>query len=80
VSDIAMPGQDGYTLMRQLTAALGSRAPRATVALTAFASPSDRDRAMSAGFHRHISKPFDPLALVQILEEMLASKSRSADA
>jgi signal transduction histidine kinase/ActR/RegA family two-component response regulator len=77
VSDIAMPGQDGYTLMRQLTAALGSRAPRAKVAVTAFAAPGDRDRALGAGFQRHIAKPFDPLTLVQILEDMLATRSEN---
>jgi CheY-like chemotaxis protein len=71
VSDIGMPGQDGYRLMRQLIAALGPAAPRAKVALTAFASAADRDRALDAGFQRHISKPFDPLLLVEILEEML---------
>jgi signal transduction histidine kinase/CheY-like chemotaxis protein len=71
VSDIAMPGQDGYSLMRQLTAALGPDAPRAKVALTAFASAGDRERALHAGFQRHVTKPFDPVALVEILEEML---------
>jgi len=73
VSDIGMPGQDGYSLMRQLTAALGPDAPRAKVALTAFASAGDRDRAIDAGFQRHISKPVDPLSLVDILEQMLSS-------
>jgi signal transduction histidine kinase len=71
VSDIAMPGADGYSLMRQLHAALGSRLPRAKVALTAFAGRGDEAKAIEAGFQRHIAKPFDPLALVQILEEML---------
>jgi len=66
-----MPGQDGYSLMRQLTAALGTGTPRAKIALTAFAGAGDEARALAAGFQRHIAKPFDPLALVQILEEML---------
>ena len=74
VSDIAMPGQDGYDLIRQLHAALGSRAPRVRIALTAFAGPGDRERAIEAGFQRHISKPFDPLALVALLEQMLSSR------
>jgi CheY-like chemotaxis protein len=74
VSDIGMPGQDGYRLMRQLTAALGPDAPRVKVALTAFASAGDRDRAIDAGFQRHISKPVDPLSLVDILEQMLSSR------
>jgi signal transduction histidine kinase len=72
VSDIAMPGQDGYSLLRELTAALGPQSPRVRVALTAFASPGDRDRALDAGFQRHVTKPVDPLALVDILEDMLS--------
>jgi CheY-like chemotaxis protein len=72
VSDIAMPGQDGYSLLRELTTALGAASPRARVALTAFASASDRDRALDAGFQRHVTKPVDPLALVDMLEEMLS--------
>ena len=71
VSDIAMPGEDGYALMERLTTALGSRAPRVRVALSAFAAARDRERALSAGFQRHIAKPVDPAMLVRILDEML---------
>jgi CheY-like chemotaxis protein len=71
VSDIAMPGQDGYALMRTLAATLGADAPRATVALTAFAGAGDREKAHDAGYQRHVSKPFDPTALVTLLEELL---------
>ena len=74
VSDIAMPGQDGYSLMRQLTTALGTESPRATVALTAFAGPADENRAAEAGFSRHVAKPFDPLALVQLLTDLLSPR------
>ena len=72
VSDIAMPGQDGYDLIRHLRAALGPHVPRARIALTAFAGSGDHERALAAGFQRHITKPFDPLALVALLEEMLS--------
>ena len=72
VSDIAMPGQDGYTMLQHMTAALGSRTPRARVALTAFAGPRDREKALDAGYQRHISKPFDPAALVEALKELLS--------
>ena len=78
VTDIAMPGQDGYDLIRDLRAALGSRAPRVRIALTAFAGSGDHERALEAGFQRHISKPFDPLALVALLEEMLSSGQPAA--
>jgi len=72
VTDIAMPGQDGYGLIRQLHAAMGSDAPRATIALTAFAAARDRDRAAEAGFGRHIAKPFDPEELVRAVQDLLA--------
>ncbi len=64
VSDIGMPGQDGYDLIRlvrQLPASRGGRVP--AVALTAFAREEDRLRALSSGFQLHISKPFEPAEL-----------------
>lgn len=75
VSDIAMPEQDGYSLMREVDGALGSSAPRVRVALTAFAGERDRTQAIDAGYQRHIPKPFDPATLVRILAEMLAERS-----
>jgi CheY-like chemotaxis protein len=73
VTDIAMPGQDGYGLMRRLQAAMGRNAPRASVALTAFAGTRDRERSTEAGFDRHIAKPFDPEELVRAVMELLES-------
>jgi signal transduction histidine kinase/ActR/RegA family two-component response regulator len=75
ISDIAMPGQDGYGLLRQLNDALGPRSPRAAVALTAFAGEADRERAAAAGFHRHVAKPFDPVSLVTIVEDLLGGEA-----
>ena len=72
VSDIAMPGQDGYTLITLLKDRLGVGMPAATVALTAYASPADRDRALAAGFREHIGKPVNPDVLLQTLENLLA--------
>ena len=73
VSDIAMPQQDGYSLMRDIEEALGSSVPRVRIALTAFAGERDRDRALEAGYQRHIAKPFDPAGLVQLLQDLLAA-------
>jgi signal transduction histidine kinase/ActR/RegA family two-component response regulator len=73
VSDIAMPREDGYRLVEQVVAAMGSAAPRVRIALSAFAGPDDRERALGAGFHQHVSKPVDPAALVALLEDMLGS-------
>ena len=75
VSDIAMPGQDGYSLMRELDVALGPAAPRVRVALTAFAGERDRERALDAGYQRHLAKPLDPAVLISVLEELLGQGS-----
>lgn len=60
VSDIAMPGEDGYMFMRQLRALpveLGGRTP--SIAVTAFSQLRDRHEAYAAGFTRHLPKPVD---------------------
>ncbi|MBA2353287.1 MAG: PAS domain S-box protein [Acidobacteria bacterium] len=65
VSDIGMPGQDGFDLLRRIRALgphQGGRVP--AIALTAFARAEDRTRALRAGFLVHIAKPVDPLELV----------------
>lgn len=72
VSDIAMPGQDGYTLITLLKDRLGAAMPAATIALTAYASPADRERALAAGFREHLAKPLNPDVLLQMLEDLLA--------
>jgi signal transduction histidine kinase/ActR/RegA family two-component response regulator len=72
VSDIGMPGQDGYALMHNLQAALGRRAPRVTIALTAFATDRDRERTAEAGYQYHLAKPFDPVALVRLIADLLS--------
>jgi CheY-like chemotaxis protein len=71
VSDLGMPGEDGYVFMERLRSTLGTRAPRVRVALSAFAAPGDRHRALAAGFHRHVAKPVDPHALVRLIAELL---------
>ncbi|MGE3511625.1 MAG: CHASE domain-containing protein, partial [Vicinamibacterales bacterium] len=65
VCDIAMPGLDGYETIRRLRE-LPLRRCQAlpALALTAFASPDDRMRALRAGYTRHLAKPFDPDELV----------------
>ena len=72
VSDIAMPDQDGYTLLRALRTEFGRSVPRIAIALTAQATEADRERALAGGFDRHVAKPFDPLRLVELLRDVLA--------
>jgi PAS domain S-box-containing protein len=64
VTDIGMPGVDGFGLLRRVRAlgpARGGRVP--AIALTAFARSEDRTRALRAGFLVHVSKPVDPAEL-----------------
>ncbi|WP_418317140.1 PAS domain S-box protein [Piscinibacter sakaiensis] len=71
VSDIGMPGMDGYQMIRALRAgeSAGDRIP--ALALTAFARADDRDRALAAGFQAHLAKPFDTAELVRLIAELV---------
>jgi signal transduction histidine kinase/ActR/RegA family two-component response regulator len=65
VSDLGMPKEDGYDLIRQVRAlpeAEGGRIP--AIALTGYANPEDRRRALVAGYHGHVAKPMDRLAVI----------------
>ncbi len=71
ISDIGMPDEDGYVLMRKIRqreAAHGKEIP--AIALTAFAREEDRQQALMAGFHLHVAKPVDPLKLANALAEI----------
>ena len=77
VSDIGMPGQDGYALIREvrsLSSEQGSATP--AVALTAFARSEDRLKALRAGFHTHIAKPVEPVELSAIIAGLVRSHRR----
>jgi CheY-like chemotaxis protein len=67
VSDIGMPGMDGYELIREVRARGDQDRRILAVALTAYARGEDRRRAVSAGFNAHIAKPIDPGELVAVL-------------
>jgi CheY-like chemotaxis protein len=65
VSDIEMPGEDGYGLMRKVRA-LDPRQGGSTpaVALTAYVGSQSRRRALAVGYQTHVAKPVEPTALV----------------
>jgi PAS domain S-box-containing protein len=68
IADIGMPGEDGYDLIRQVRALPPERGGRIpAIALTAYARPEDRERALAAGYHEHVPKPVEPEALIEIL-------------
>jgi CheY-like chemotaxis protein/nitrogen-specific signal transduction histidine kinase len=64
LSDIGMPGRDGYWLAGEVRA---RRPDIAAIALTAFSGHDDIERAFSAGFDHHVAKPVDPELLVNAL-------------
>jgi PAS domain S-box-containing protein len=74
VSDIAMPSEDGYSLMRRIRALPGSVASTPAVALTAYGAVEDRARAIAAGFDRHVTKPVEPDKLGRILSSLIRVK------
>lgn len=76
VSDIAMPEVDGYDFIQRLRALAEPRGDRIPViALTAYASLQDRNRALELGFDRHLTKPIDPLELVRAIAKSRADKT-----
>jgi PAS domain S-box-containing protein len=75
VSDIGMPGGDGYELLRRLRAAEASPNREVpAIALTAYARMQDRVRALQAGFQRHLAKPVEP---AELLDAVAALAGRS---
>ncbi|MDQ1557157.1 MAG: hypothetical protein QOD32_217 [Pyrinomonadaceae bacterium] len=77
VSDIGMPHEDGYALMRSVRARSpeeGGRIP--AVALTAYAQEEDRMRALLAGFQVHVAKPINPQEFVAVVVGLAGVTSR----
>jgi signal transduction histidine kinase len=70
ICDLAMPDEDGYSLLRQLRAA-GSTIP--AIALTAHATLADIQRARAAGFEVHLAKPVDFAKLVENIDQLVHS-------
>jgi PAS domain S-box-containing protein len=71
LSDIGMPGEDGYDFMRKvraLPADAGGRTPAA--ALTAFARAEDRTRALRAGYQTHVAKPVETTELTAVVASL----------
>jgi PAS domain S-box-containing protein len=79
VSDIGMPGEDGYSLIeriRRLTPQEGGLIP--AIALTAYGRTSDRIRALSAGFQAHMPKPVEPAELMIVISGLSGRSVRGA--
>jgi CheY-like chemotaxis protein len=76
LADIAMPDEDGYSLIRRIRAGRPEMASIPAAAVTAFAAEDDRQRALRAGFQLHLSKPIDAHTLVSAVAELGRSGSR----
>ena len=75
ISDIAMPGVDGYSLIRKvrtLSSERGGQIP--AIALTAYASEEERTRILAAGFQMHIPKPVEPSELVAVVAKLAQTR------
>ncbi|HVF89648.1 MAG TPA: ATP-binding protein [Blastocatellia bacterium] len=72
VSDIGMPEEDGYSLIRKVRAAeVGVPGWMPAVALTAHARAEDRLRALSAGYQAHVTKPVEPAELATVIRSLI---------
>jgi CheY-like chemotaxis protein len=78
VSDIGMPGEDGYMFMRRVRSMTNSSGVVPAIALTAYARIEDRLKAINAGFQLHLSKPVEPIELVAMVRSLGRRPSREA--
>ena len=71
LADIAMPGEDGYSLIKRVRASTTvETASIPAAALTSFARDEDRQQALAAGFHLHLAKPVDPRRLIETIASL----------
>jgi PAS domain S-box-containing protein len=70
VSDLAMPEEDGFSLLKRLRALHGSDAAFPAVAVTGFADVDGRNRALAGGFQAHLAKPFALAELIDLIAKL----------
>ncbi len=79
ISDIAMPNEDGFILLKKLRSLKSKRAKQIpAVALSAYASDEDRSLALEKGFQLHLPKPIEPDDLVTSIAAALGREVSSA--
>jgi PAS domain S-box-containing protein len=69
LADLRMPGEDGYSLIQRVRAREREQRERRlpAIAVTAYASPRDRDQALAAGYDAHVAKPVEPAELARVV-------------
>jgi signal transduction histidine kinase/ActR/RegA family two-component response regulator len=80
LADIAMPDEDGYSLIRQIRAGATKTAAIPAAALTSFARDEDRQHAFQAGFQMHVAKPVDPRRLIEAIATLGRQRRVSREA
>ena len=80
VSDIAMPGEDGFWLIQRVRTLSGDLARTPAIALTALARREDRTRVLDAGYQLHVAKPVELSELQMHVASLLAAHSASSSA
>lgn len=76
LADLAMPGEDGYALVRRVRAMPPPLGSIPAVALTAYTDPQSVQNAFAAGFDAHLGKPLEPHVLADALAKVLRKSSR----
>ena len=77
VSDVGMPGRDGYDLIREIRSRTDGLRSLPAIALSAFARAEDQQRALENGFQLHLAKPVNPEELVTSITTVLQQSDRS---
>jgi CheY-like chemotaxis protein len=75
VSDIGLPRESGYDLIRQIRSMSSDINKIPAIALTAFATEKDRKMSLSAGFQAHLAKPVEPSHLLQTIKTLANGRS-----
>ena len=74
LSDIGMPDEDGYALIREVRALDAEVGGIPALALTAYVREEEQTESLTAGFQRHIAKPVEPAQLVSMIAELALAK------
>jgi PAS domain S-box-containing protein len=80
LSDIAMPDEDGYSLIRRVRGLDGTVRQPLAIAMTAFAAEEDRRRALAMRFDEHVTKPVDADALIRLIASRVSAGERTGNA
>jgi len=79
IADIGMPDATGYDLVRRLRSSEDNSLRIPALAVTAYATPGDRRRALEAGFDAHLAKPITPDALIAVVHDLISGSAAPPD-